>query len=207
MKYHQTQHHQAVTPPEPGPLQEAPSSLLAGVLSRLNHSERYIAAQRSRQALLNALAHPQWEIRAAAVQAVEKLGPQAARDPLLGVLQDEHRLVRAAAVHALGSLTEHTPEHQIPVEQVLLVLRDEAWEVREMAVLVLGKLPLSLAEPLLHVALQDSNSCVREAARFALHRREEVSPYPNNEGQPYCQLRIGADVSFSLSDRRWRRGE
>ncbi len=94
MKYHETQHQQGVTPPEPGPLREAPSSLLAGVLSRLNQSERYIAAQRSRRALLNALAHPQWEIRAAAVQAVEKLGPRAALDPLLGVLQDEHRLVR-----------------------------------------------------------------------------------------------------------------
>ncbi len=189
MKYHETQHQQSVTPPEPGPLREAPSSLLAGVLSRLNQSERYIAAQRSRRALLNALAHPQWEIRAAAVQAVEKLGPRAALDPLLGVLQDEHRLVRAAAVHALGSLAEQTPEQQVPVEQVLLVLRDEAWEVREMAVLVLGKLPLSLAEPLLQVALQDSNSCVREAARFALKRREEVWPYANDEGQRYGKLK------------------
>ncbi len=189
MKYHETQHQQGVTPPEPGPLREAPSSLLAGVLSRLKQSERYIAAQRSRQALLNALEHPQWEIRAAAVQAVEKLGPRAALDPLLGVLQDEHRLVRAAAVHALGSLAEQTPEQQVPVEQVLLVLRDEAWEVREMAVLVLGKLPLSLAEPLLQVALQDSNSCVREAARFALKRREEVWPYANDEGQRYGKLK------------------
>jgi HEAT repeat protein len=189
MKYHETQHQQGVTPPEPGPLREAPSSLLAGVLSRLKQSERYIAAQRSRQALLNALEHPQWEIRAAAVQAIEKLGPQAALDPLLGVLQDEHRLVRAAAVHALGSLAEQTPEQQIPVEQVLLVLRDEAWEVREMAVLVLGKLPFSLAEPLLQEALQDSNSCVREAARFALERHEEVSPHANDEGQRYYKLK------------------
>ena len=189
MKYHETQHQQGVTPPEPGPLREAPSSLLAGVLSRLNQSERYIAAQRSRRALLNALAHPQWEIRAAAVQAVEKLGPRAALDPLLGVLQDEHRLVRAAAVHALGSLAEQTPEQQVPVEQVLLVLRDEAWEVREMAVLVLGKLPLSLAEPLLQEALQDSNICVREAARFALERHEEVSLHANDEVQRYCKFK------------------
>lgn len=189
MKHHETEHQQRVTPTEPGPLREAPSSLLAGVLSRLKRSERYIAAQRSRQALLNALEHPQWEIRAAAVQAVEKLGPQAALDPLLGVLQDEHRLVRAAAVHALGSLAEQTPEQQIPVEQVLLVLRDEAWEVREMAVLVLGKLPLSLAEPLLQEALQDSNSCVREAARFALECHEEVSPHANDEGQRYYKLK------------------
>src|SRR5579859_375171 len=42
MKYHETQHQQGVTPPEPGPLREAPSSLLAGVLSRLKQSERYI---------------------------------------------------------------------------------------------------------------------------------------------------------------------
>ena len=189
MKYHETQHQQGVTPPDPGPLREAPSSLLAGVLSRLKQSERYIAAQRSRQALLKALEHPQWEIRAAAVQAIEKLGPQAALDPLLGVLQDEHPLVRAAAVHALGSLAEQTPEQQIPVEQVLLVLRDEAWEVREMAVLVLGKLPFSLAEPLLQEALQDSNSCVREAVRFALERHEEVSPHANDEGQRYYKLK------------------
>ena len=189
MKYQKTQHQHGVTPPEPGPLREAPSSLLAGVLRRLNHSERYIAAQRSRQALLNALTHPQWEIRAAAVQAVAKLGPQAALEPLLGVLQDEHRLVRAAAVHALGSLTAQTPQQPLPVEQVLLLLRDEAWEVREMAVLVLGTLPLSLAEPLLQVALQDSNSCVREAARFALNRPEEVSPYADDEAQRYGQLK------------------
>ncbi len=71
----------------------------------------------------------------------------------------------------------------------MLVLRDEAWEVREMAVLVLGKLPLSLAEPLLQEALQDSNICVREAARFALERHEEVSLHANDEVQRYCKFK------------------
>lgn len=189
MKYHETQHQQGVTPPEPGPLREAPSSLLAGVLRRLTHSERYIAAQRSRQALLHALAHPRWEIRAAALQALEQLGPPVALDPLLDVLHDEHPLVRAAALHALGSLAAQTPQHQLLLEQLGLVLRDEAWQVREMAVLVLGTLPLALAEPLLLLALQDCNSSVREAARLVLNQPEPLSPYPNTQEPWYGHLK------------------
>src|SRR5450631_1340313 len=61
------------------------------------------------------------------------------------------------------------------MEQLLLALRDEEWEVREMAVLVLGELTTATAEPLLRIALHDSNGSVREAARGALSQHDEIN--------------------------------
>jgi len=183
MEHHEAQQQKGVALPQQGFLRGAPPSLLPGVLNRLSQTERYIAAQRSRQDLLNALEHPQWEIRAAAVYALGKLGPRAPLEPLLDALQDEHRLVRAAAIRASGALVEHTPEQQVLVEHVLLAMRDEAWEVREIAALVLGELSTYPSEPLLRTALRDSNSCVREAACFALERREAARVQTNDEAQ------------------------
>ena len=170
MDRHEAQQQKGVVPSQQASMQEVPSSLLPGVLGRLKQREHYITTHQSRQDLLEALQHPQWEIRSAAVRALSNLGVQTSLEPLLEALQDEHRLVRVAAVHALGQLKE-----QVPIEQLLLALRDEEWEVREMAVLVLGELNNATAEPLLRVALHDSNGSVREAAHYALSQLNESS--------------------------------
>jgi hypothetical protein len=160
MEHHETQPQKSLIPS-----QEAPSSLLPGILGRIKQREQYMMEHQSRQDLLEALHHPQWEIRSAAVRALSNQDRPAPLEPLLDALQDEHRLVRVAAVHALGQRKE-----QLPMEQLLLALRDEEWEVREMAVLVLGELHTYPVEPLLHIALHDTNGSVREAAQYALNR-------------------------------------
>ncbi|MBV9615209.1 MAG: HEAT repeat domain-containing protein [Ktedonobacteraceae bacterium] len=169
MEHHEAQQQKSIVPSQQGSLREAPPSLLPGVLGRLKQREHSSATQRSNQELLEALAHPQWEIRSAAVRALGNLGEEAPLQSLLEALQDEHRLVRAAAVYALGRLKE-----QIPMEHLLLALRDEEWEVREMAVLVLGELNNTIIEPLLHVALHDSNASVRETAHYISSLRGEA---------------------------------
>lgn len=162
MEHHETQPQKGLAPS-----QEVPSSLLPNVLGRIKLREQYMITHQSSQERLEALHHPQWEIRSAAVHALGNLGTQAPLEPLLDALQDEHRLVRVAAVHALGRLQE-----RLPMEQLLLALRDEEWEVREMAVLVLGELHTYPVEPLLHIALHDNNSSVREAAQYALNQHD-----------------------------------
>src|SRR5581483_2649319 len=112
--------------------QQAPGSLLQGVLNRLEQRHVYLTAGMPAQDLIDALDHPQWDIRAAAVRALSALEDQASIGALLTALRDEHRLVRAAAVRALGHLGQ-----RMPAEQLILALQDPAWEVREMAVLVL----------------------------------------------------------------------
>lgn len=176
MEHHEAQQQKGLVPSQQGSIQQAPSSLLPGVLARLQQREHFITAHQSSQELLEALRHPQWEIRSAAVHALGNLGMQAPLEPLITTLQDEHRLVQVAAVHALGQLKE-----RLPMEQLLLALRDEEWEVRTMAVLVLGELNSATTEPLLRVALHDSNGSVREAAHYALTQRNETSLHTANK--------------------------
>ncbi|HEY7418419.1 MAG TPA: HEAT repeat domain-containing protein [Ktedonobacteraceae bacterium] len=175
MEHHETQHQKGPTPPLEESLREAPPSLLSGVLRRLDQREHYFT-QRSCQALLDALHHQQWEIRAAAVHALEGSDLQAPLEPLIAALQDEHRLVRAAAVRALGRLAANTSEASTLVDYIFIALRDEEWEVREMAVLTLGERDEPAVRPLLQAALQDTNSSVREVAATALSRYNAALP-------------------------------
>jgi hypothetical protein len=81
-------------------------------------------------------------------------------------LQDEHRLVRSTAVSVLGTFGA-----RFPLEQLILASQDPAWEVREMALLVLGKRgeqDQQTSRSLLQSALHDSSEQVREAARVSL---------------------------------------
>ena len=175
MEHHEAQRQENLIPPRRESLREAPPSLLPGVLQRLDQREPYLA-HLSGQALLDALEHPQWEIRAAAVRALEEAGLQASPGPLIVALQDEHRLVRAAAVHAAGRLAARASDASMLIEHICLALRDEEWEVREMAVLALGERDEPAVRPLLQVALQDTNGSVREAAALALSRYNAALP-------------------------------
>ncbi|BCL77602.1 hypothetical protein ccbrp13_00670 [Ktedonobacteria bacterium brp13] len=152
----------------------APASLLPGVLSRLERRQVYRTPTLSVQELVEALSHPQWEMRSAVVRALGELGEQAPYEPLIAALHDEHRLVRVAAVRALGRLGE-----RVQADRLVIALQDHAWEVREMAVLTLGERDEPAIRPLLQqLALQDTNSDVREAAASALSRYNATRPVP-----------------------------
>jgi hypothetical protein len=209
MDHHEAQRQENLIAPQIGTLREAPPSLLSGVLQRLDRRERYLA-RLSGQALLNALEHPQWEVRAAAVRALEESELQASLEPLIAALQDEHRLVRAAAVHAAGRLAARASDASMLVEHIYLALRDEEWEVREMAVLMLGERDEPAARPLLQVALQDTNSSVREAAAFALSGYNTALPAPFAGNQTEAKTSALASIApvprFSLLRRIARSG-
>ncbi len=167
MEPHKTQRQKGVEISHQQPAHEAPSTLLEGVLSRLEQRDVYLSAGMPASDLVDALEHPHWEIRAAAVRALGKLGKRAPLEPLMSALYDEHRMVRAAAVRALSCLGT-----RVPLDQLVMVLHDHEWEVREMAVLALAELDAQAARPLLLAALHDSNGSVREAASCALSRYE-----------------------------------
>src|SRR5260370_33447099 len=113
--------------------------------------------------LVAALHDSAWEVRAAAVWALGKLGEQAPLEALIGALADEDPSVRAAALRTLGLLGD-----RLPLEPIIRALHDPAWQVREIAALTLGErgeqAPL---EPLVP-RLDDEHTSVREAARMAL---------------------------------------
>ncbi len=167
--------HQVQMPGQPQreewPGVQVPASLLAGVMSRVERQESDVRrmAGMSNQQLLQSLTSPQWEIRAAALEACGQLAQQDASfplDPVIAMLHDEHSLVRVAAVQALGQLGG-----RVPLDQLIIALRDREWQVREMVVLVLGELVVRgepAARPLLVAALQDASASVRESAQAAL---------------------------------------
>ncbi len=206
MEHHEAQNQENLIPPQKEALREAPSSLLSDVLQRLDRRERYFA-HLSGQALLDALEHPQWEIRAAAVRVLAESDLQAALEPLITALQDEHRLVRAAAVHTAGRLAARVADASLLIEHICLALRDEEWEVREMAALMLGERDEPAVKPLLQVALQDTNSSVREAAAFALSRYNAALPVPFASSQTEAKASVLASASHtSLLQRIVRPG-
>lgn len=161
MEHYEIQQQEGLEPSE-----QAPASLLANVMGRLEQRQGYLSATKPEEERAAALKHPQWEIRAAAVHAIGNAGEPSTRDLLLAALNDEHRLVRAAAVRALGCLGVHAP-----LDTLLLAMHDPAWEVREMVILTLSSFDEQapdLLKALLLAAQRDTHSNVRDAATFAL---------------------------------------
>jgi hypothetical protein len=143
-----------------------PPALLANIQHRLELREPYLDSHRSSDELVAALAHEQWDIRAAAVHTLAGHAHEVSLDIWRRILLDEHRLVRAAGVRALRFV-----QQEEALEWLLQACRDSDWEVREMAVMTLGEMGLSsyrLQLALLHLAQHDSHSTVREAANYAL---------------------------------------
>ncbi|GLV54788.1 hypothetical protein KDH_16350 [Dictyobacter sp. S3.2.2.5] len=145
---------------------QAPETLLADVLARLEQRQPYLQSDLALAEQRAGLIHPAWEIRAATVRALDGKDDAPTLELLRTALEDEHRLVRVAALHVAGHMKKH-----IPLEYLLRALSDRDWEVREMAVLALGELQtqtVDLFPALLRVAQHDSDGVVRDAARYAL---------------------------------------
>ncbi|GCE10222.1 HEAT repeat domain-containing protein [Tengunoibacter tsumagoiensis] len=152
---------------------QAPASLLATVLSRIEQQEEYEQRVEELSVLrqVQLLSHTQWELRVAALEALSAHPNEALIDPLLIACHDDEPQVRVAAIQALGALGS-----QAPLEQFVLSLRDQDWQVREMTVLTLGQLAMSYGQtvmPLLKSALQDTSSSVRVSAQSALEYAQQ----------------------------------
>lgn len=113
-----------------------PPTLLSGILQRLEQREAFLATHHTTAELLDALTHPQWEIRAGAVRALGERDEPVPLAALLTALHDQHRMVRLAAVSALSKRSAG-----VPLAQLAAALRDSDWEVREVAEQIAGRLP------------------------------------------------------------------
>jgi hypothetical protein len=116
-----------------------PPTLLSGILQRLEQREAFLATHHTTAELLDALMHPQWEIRAGAVRILGERGEQVPLAALITALHDEHRMVRLAAVRALSK-----QEKYVPLVQLAAALHDSDWEVREVAEQIAEQLQESL---------------------------------------------------------------
>src|SRR5260221_2554736 len=149
------------TPDQAGNVQP-PASLLPNVLTRLGLGKEASVEEKQVDELRVALYSPDWQVRAAAVRALEKLGAQAPTEFLVQALHDKDGSVRAAAVHALGTMNG-----QISVQHMVSVLGDSDWHVRETAVLMLGKRGQRIPDRLLSTLANDQDASVREATQLA----------------------------------------
>src|SRR5258708_11483008 len=84
------------TPDQAGNVQP-PASLLPNVLSRLGLGQEASVEEKQVDELRVALHSPDWQVRAAAVRASEKLGAQAPTEVLVQALHDKDGSVQAAA--------------------------------------------------------------------------------------------------------------
>ena len=138
-------------------------SLLPDLLRRLS-LEKGQQDTLSQAELLANLTHPEWQVRAAAVRDLGRLGALAPLESLLIALDDPHLSVRANAVLALSTLGERTP-----VERLIQALQsDSEWQVRESTVLALANLGQLAREEMRLAATNDPDGNVREAASLAL---------------------------------------
>jgi hypothetical protein len=161
---------------------QVPDRLLSNVLTRLAQRQAYLDSNLPPQDVIAGLTHPAWEIRTAALQALDSSSTSVVLHFLLPALEDEHRLVRVAALRALSRL-----EKKAPAEYLLRALRDTEWEVREMAVLCLSELNIQetdLMGALLRVALHDPQITVRDAAQYALDTHENARANNYTPSQP-----------------------
>lgn len=115
--------------------------------------------------VITALAHPEWRVRARAVQMLLPFGDKVPSQHLKKALLDEHKAVRIAALEVCAVLPQH-----IPVALVEAALADHNWSVRAAAAYALGsygrKAPL--ARLMAIVDDVEESSLVRSSALQAL---------------------------------------
>jgi hypothetical protein len=111
-------------------LEVAPPDLMQNVMLRLQQREDFIHEHQSIQELAEGLHHPAWEVRAAAIRTLARHDIDESRAALVNATSDEHPLVRAAALRGLS-------KSKGTLAALTAGLHDPAWEVREMAQLLL----------------------------------------------------------------------
>lgn len=164
---------------------QVPSSLLPTVLHRLGLTPEQTLSELSLDDLAAKLKNDDWEVRVAAVRALEKLAAGTQVELLVSALDDEDGSVRAAAVHALGNEGERAP-----LPQLVAALRDPDWHVRETAVLALGKQGQRVPTRVFITALYDTDQSVREAAGLVIQQnpRDKSGDYKERTAVSYGRL-------------------
>jgi WD40 repeat protein len=146
--------------------------------------------------LVAALQDPAWEVRAAAVWALGKLGEQAPLEALIGALADEDSSVRAAALRTLGLLGD-----RVSLELIIRALHDPAWQVREIAALTLGERSEQAPLAALVTMLDDEHSSVHEAARMALEQSHPEALSTVSSDPTVITQEPGTDTVFSVREQ------
>ncbi len=154
-------------------LDEVDSSVFQAVVGALG-----AAGQPAILPLIGALRTSQERVREGAARALGRLGMglndpaylRLAVDPLIGALRDGAFVVRRAAAWALGNIAPRldAASRGLPVENLVLCLRDPVPEVRQFAAGALGKIGEGRAIRPLIAALEDDASTVRKTAAEAL---------------------------------------
>ncbi|HUY78981.1 MAG TPA: HEAT repeat domain-containing protein [Ktedonobacterales bacterium] len=146
-----------------------PTPLLAGVMARVARLDAYLAPDATETTLLAATHAPEWEARATASYALGAYATGEAGAALASALHDDDVTTRVAAVYALCRQPT-----RLPLDQLIVALRDPAWDVREAVALALGQATKVSPEfahdarPLLLATLGDAHPTVRMAAQQAL---------------------------------------
>jgi HEAT repeat protein len=108
----------------------------------------------------NGLAASDLSLRVTSALALGRIGGEDAARALANLLEKEYRLLPPVKGHLIEA---HVPAVASPSVQ-------QSPYLRSAVVWALGEIGLPLAKPVLHKALQDHNSIVRDQARYALDR-------------------------------------
>ena len=123
------------------------------------------------QNLTSALRSEDRDVRASAVLALGKIGPEpkAAVPALIEALKDEYQEIRW---HAANTLTDIGPDAKAAVPALIEALKDDYWSVRQPSAQALGKIgpEAKAAVPALIKALKDDDGNVRRYAAKALKK-------------------------------------
>ncbi len=141
--------------------------------------------------LVNMLSDPEWQVREAAVSALEKLGDRTSEGPLLNALYDNQRFVRDAAISALKG--------RLPVETLVDNLFTLDPFSRKKTAELLGELgeriqQQSMIHALVRAAQTDPDSSVRKAALLALGQigmpvpHTALRPLLHDPDQDVCEV-------------------
>jgi HEAT repeat protein len=114
------------------------------------------------------LSSSNWQVRAAAVTTLARLGDRGAVPPIVSALKDSDSRVRSEAARALGTFND-----QSATDALIGALRDQSADVRVEATFSLGRLKDSRALAPLTLLLSDGDPRVSLAAAESLARLQD----------------------------------
>jgi HEAT repeat protein len=114
------------------------------------------------------LSSSNWQVRAAAVTTLARLGDRGAVPPIVSALKDSDSRVRSEAARALGTFND-----QSATDALIGALHDQSADVRVEATFSLGRLKDSRALSPLTLLLTDGDSRVSLAAAESLARLQD----------------------------------
>ncbi|MCI0487977.1 MAG: HEAT repeat domain-containing protein, partial [Blastocatellia bacterium] len=119
--------------------------------------------------LASDLSHSGWQVRAAAVSTLARLGDPRAVPAVVAALKDNDERVRAEAAGALGSLADASA-----INPLIAALKDPAAEVRIQATMSLGRFKAESTVGPLTALLNDRDPRVSLAAAESLARMQDA---------------------------------